>query len=430
MTSGSALDAAFPDHWRRSRFGALFTESAERNSGGGQGVALSVSEYRGVIKRDDLTGQMQSLDVSEYRVVRPGQLAANVMWLNRSGLGISRLTGYVSPAYKVFTLSDELHPPFIDYLLRSGVYRSEFERLGRGVRPNAQMIDGTDLRAMAVPVPPFAEQCAIADHLDRESAKIDTLIAEQRRLVELLHARHESLIDSVTRGSGGDRFTSTGDEWWPNLPDGWRVARASRLLTWGPQNGVSPEVASADGIPSLSLGSVRAGRVDRTPEVTKLVERSEIRQPEDYVLRPGDILLVRGSGSVNLVGRAGLVGSEFADGEYIYPDLLIRIRVSDAVLPAFFVWALNASATRAQILAKARTAVGTFKIAGGDVRSLSIPVPPLEEQRRIVRHLDLQSAVTDELVAESERLIELSKERKSALITSAVTGQVEIPGGA
>ncbi len=143
-------------------------------------------------------------------------------------------------------------------------------------------------------------------------------------------------------------------------------------------------------------------------------------------LHPGDILLVRGNGNVDLVARAGIVGPEFAAAEYIYPDLLIRIRVNSSMLPEFFVWACNASATRAQVRAQARTAVGTFKVAGGDVRSLVLPLPPLDEQRVIVAHLDEQTAKIDRLIAETERFIELARERRAALITAAVTGQIDV----
>ena len=87
------LRASFPTSWPMDRFGALFTESAERNGPSPKGIALSVSEYHGVIPRDDSDGQRASSDVSVYRVLHPGELAVNYMWLYRGGLGVSDLLG-------------------------------------------------------------------------------------------------------------------------------------------------------------------------------------------------------------------------------------------------------------------------------------------------------------------------------------------------
>jgi type I restriction enzyme S subunit len=161
------------------------------------------------------------------------------------------------------------------------------------------------------------------------------------------------------------------------------------------------------------------------PDVTKFVDRAAVPRLNDLRLRAGDILLVRGNGNVNLVGRAGLVGSEFDNEEYIYPDLLIRLRVGALMLPEFFVWAFNSAATRAQIETRARTAVGTYKVAASDVRAIVLPLPPLMEQARIVTYLDEQTAKIDSLIAETEKFIELARERRAALITAAVTGQID-----
>ncbi len=263
-------------------------------------------------------------------------------------------------------------------------------------------------------------------YLDRETARIDTLIQEQRRLIEMLRERRTAVIDHALSHGLDAKLGHTGDPWLPVLLIGWKAVPTKRLLSFGPSNGVSPEAGAVGDLRTLSLGSVRDGRVSMGVDVTKLVDRAAVPRLDDYRLRNGDILLVRGNGNVNLVGRAGLVGPEFDAEEYIYPDLLIRLRVGAAMIPAFFVRAFNSAATRAQIETRARTAVGTYKVAAGDVRATVLPTPPLSEQRRIVAYLDEQTEKIDALIAESERFIELSRERRSALITAAVTGQIDV----
>ncbi|GJF09595.1 restriction modification system DNA specificity domain-containing protein [Mycolicibacterium cyprinidarum] len=419
-----------PAHWEIKPFRRIFEESSEVNGADPVGVMLSVSGYRGVEpKKYDHASQMRAAEMLEtYRVVRPGQLAVNTMWLNYAGLGISEHLGYVSPAYRSYWVRAECDGRYLHHLLRSEAYVKGYTGHLRGIRPNSLQMDRDTLMRWPILLPSVPEQGAIADYLDRETAQMDTLIEEQQLLIEMLQERRVAVVDSLlTTGVNSDvPQIATGTSWIPTLPRGWQAIPAKRVLSFGPSNGVSPEAGDAGGVKSLSLAAIRDGRVSAGPDVTKVVDRTGIANIEDYRLYPNDILLVRGNGNVDLVARAGLVGAEFATDEYIYPDLLIRVRVNSSMLPEFFVWACNATATRAQVRAQARTAVGTFKVAGGMVQSLVLPLPPLDEQRRIVAHLDEQTAKIDSLIAETERFIELSRERRSALITAAVTGQIDV----
>jgi len=139
----SAADAhsplsGIPAHWERTKFGYDFFESTERNGHHPPGPLLSISEYRGVELNTRTDGQQASLDVSKYRVVRPGQLAANMMWLNHGGLGVSSYTGYISPDYKAFWISKRFEPRYVHHLFRSSRYLDYFAAIATGVRPNAR----------------------------------------------------------------------------------------------------------------------------------------------------------------------------------------------------------------------------------------------------------------------------------------------------
>lgn len=191
--------AGIPDHWERTKFGYDFFESTERNGENPPGPLLSISEYRGVELNTRTDGQLASLDVSNYRVVRPNQLAANMMWLNHGGLGVSSLTGYVSPDYKAFWISPRFYPRYVHHLFRSPRYVDYFGTIGTGVRPNAQRVTKTALEMMPVPLPPMDEQRRIADHLDEVTANIDVMLAKVSRLRELLVERSSAfLLDVVT----------------------------------------------------------------------------------------------------------------------------------------------------------------------------------------------------------------------------------------
>lgn len=201
----SAADAhsplsGIPEHWDRTKFGYDFTESTERNGDDPPGPLLSISEYRGVELNTRTEGQQASIDVSKYRVVRPGQLAANMMWLNHGGLGVSSLTGYISPDYKAFWISDRFEPRYVHHLFRSSRYIDYFAAIATGVRPNAQRVTKTVLDATPVPVPPLDEQIKIADELDEATARVDAVLAKVADLKSLLLERRAALITDVVTG--------------------------------------------------------------------------------------------------------------------------------------------------------------------------------------------------------------------------------------
>lgn len=191
--------AGMPEHWDRTKFGYDFTESTERNGDAPPGPLLSISEYRGVELNTRTDGQQASSDVSKYRVVRPGQLAANMMWLNHGGLGVSALTGYISPDYKAFWISKRFEPRYVHHLLRSPRYVDYFGAIGTGVRPNAQRVTKTSLDMMPMPLPPMEEQLRIADHLDGVTGRVDDMLSKIATLRDLLVERSSAfLLDVVT----------------------------------------------------------------------------------------------------------------------------------------------------------------------------------------------------------------------------------------
>ncbi|WP_219500126.1 restriction endonuclease subunit S [Nonomuraea ceibae] len=191
--------SGIPEHWDRTKFGYDFTESTERNGENPPGPLLSISEYRGVELNTRTDGQQASLDVAKYRVVRPNQLAANMMWLNHGGLGVSSLTGYISPDYKAFWISPRFHPRYVHHLLRSPRYVDYFGAIGTGVRPNAQRVTKTALDMMPLPLPPMDEQQRIADYLDGVTGRIDGMLSKIASLRDLLVERSSAfLLDVVT----------------------------------------------------------------------------------------------------------------------------------------------------------------------------------------------------------------------------------------
>lgn len=382
-----------------------------------------MSEYRGVVPRDVLAGQMASEDVSTYRVVHPGQLAANVMWLDKSGLGVSAHTGYVSPAYKVFDISDSLDPSFANQLLRSTLYRAVFQSLGRGVRPNAQMVDTTDLRAMKIPVPPLSEQRVIADYLDRETAKIDALIEKQTKLIDRLRERRSQLrAHLVMARSHPDRDTT--DYWFGSIPNHWDSPRLSHKASVVLGRMINAATADDDDVqlPYVAAGSIQPDKLVLDDSKTLSVP---IREISKYELRAGDVVVVEGGAGY---GRSHVLAEELPG--WAFQNHVARVRARNDDIDTRYVREVL-EMCRLSGFFEANNRTATLPSLSRDVLgALRIPCPPVTEQQEIADHLDRETAKIDALIAKAERFIELARERRSALITAAVTGQIDVTEGA
>jgi type I restriction enzyme S subunit len=139
----------------------------------------------------------------------------------------------------------------------------------------------------------------------------------------------------------------------------------------------------------------------------------------------GDVLLLRGSGSRALVGRAGIVTSQPPEG-CIYPDILIRVRPGASLAPWFLVNCLNSAAARPQIELAAKTAAGIWKITGEDVRGLVLPVPPYPEQLQVETEVLRTTVALESTIARIHQASDRLKELRTALVSAAVTGKIDV----
>lgn len=165
-----------------------------------------------------------------------------------------------------------------------------------------------------MPVPPLDQQKVIAAFLDRETTKIDALVAKKERLIELLQEKRTSLIaQTVTKGLDPNvPMKDFGVEWLGEIAAAWEVRRLRRFLKDRPKNGVSPAIGPAGETPTFSIAAVKDGLV-RIDEHLKLTTIGQV-EAKRFLVQKGDVLLLRGNGNRNLVGTAGIVDKEPPDG--------------------------------------------------------------------------------------------------------------------
>jgi type I restriction enzyme S subunit len=384
---------------------------AQTLSTGGSEELLSVSHLTGVGPRSEKNVTMteaESLD--GYRVVKQGDLVINTMWAWMGALGVSRHTGIVSPAYGVYRPrpSASFEPRFFDYLYRSPEYVMEMTRVSRGIWSSRLRIYPEVFLRMAVPVPPQEEQRAIADYLDRETARVDTLIAEQQRLIEMLRERRDSAWAVAV-----DQAYQSGRE--------IDVRRVITSIVDGPfGSSLTSEHYSDEGARVIRLGNIG---------INEFKDADEAFIPLDYADELGaheakrNDVVVAGLGDDKMpLGRAAVVPDI---GRAIVKADCYRLRPNRLVSSEYLAWVMSAPQTRSQIMLLARGAT-RLRLNTKVVQQVKIPVLNRDEQDALVAQSVAEATKIDALIAEAERFIELAHERRSALITAAVTGQIDV----
>jgi type I restriction enzyme, S subunit len=278
-----------------------------------------------------------------------------------------------------------------------------------------------------IPVPPSSEQTEIARFLNGETSKIDALVEEQRRLIELLKEKRQAVIShAVTKGLNPNApLKPSGIEWLGDVPQHWEVKALKHSITkieqgWSPQCGSEPATESEWGV--LKVGCGNGDRFDPNEQKALPLDVGPLTA---YEIKAGDILVSRGN-TLELVGSATYISE--VRPRLLLCDLLYRFRAKAGRAESeFLVLSLRSPNVRFQI---ERDATGTSasmkKIGQGVLRDFLIALPPLEEQRQIISHIRTQTAALDALTAEAERAIELLQERRTALISAAVTGKIDV----
>ncbi|MFH0725544.1 MAG: restriction endonuclease subunit S [Pseudomonadota bacterium] len=278
-----------------------------------------------------------------------------------------------------------------------------------------------------LPLPSLELQLLIADYLDRETACIDALVAEKNCMLALLEEKRAALISrAVTRGlNSGAPLKPSGLDWLRDIPAHWDVRRlkfVSETLDQGSSPIAGNLPASPDELGILKLSAVSKGRFKR--EENKALKESDGNE-ETLSLRKGDVLITRGNTPELVADVAYVPGNE---PNLLLPDLIYRLRVRmDKVVPEFLTYFLTTQIDRVQIRRDARGSSGSMvKVSQGHVLDWQMPLPPLSEQVEIVDQIQAAERKAQAMNDQLSKSISLLTERRAALISDAVTGQISI----
>lgn len=364
---------------------------------------LSVYREIGVVPREgrDDNFNKPGMDLAAYKVVHPGDLVLNKMKTWQGSLAVSVYHGIVSPAYFVCELNDRVHPRFLHYQLRSRPYIAAYAARSKGIRPQQWDLPWDAFKSIRLAVPSLEEQSAIADFLDRETARIDALLERKRQMMELIGERARRIADSVI---------------WAEVDSEIPLMYAVDALRPVMYGIVLPGPDVPEGVPIVKGGDVSAHRLtpDQLCRTTNEIEAPYARAR----LRAGDVLFaIRGG-----VGDAAMVPMELEGGN-ITQDVA-RI----APVPEFRSdWLLEVMRTQT-VQRRASHLITGATITGLNIRDLErirIPWSRPERQEADLATLQPLLVASERLERALGRQVELLAEHRQALITAAVTGQMQ-----
>ncbi|TNH23104.1 restriction endonuclease subunit S [Micromonospora orduensis] len=361
---------------------------------------LSVFRDYGVVakdSRDNINKTAENRNI--YQLVHPGWLVTNRMKAWQGSVGISGLRGIVSGHYICFAPRHDADSRYLNWLFRSLPYAAGYALLSRGVRIGQAEIDNSQYRVMPVLLPSIEEQRAIADYLDRETTRVDILIEEQQRLIETLRERRHSLVDGAFGGLA------------PNA----RLRSACIDIVDCPHT--TPDVSDDGEYEAVRTASVRNGKYRPGNGLPVDTDTWKARNAAGAP-SVGDVLFTREAPA----GEACMVPND----RICLGQRMVLLRIDHTVcVGAFLLWQIYSDRVQDHFRLSANgSTVANVRLPV--LRTTPIWLPDLTEQRRIVAYLDEQTANIDNLITETEQFIELSKERRSALIAAAVTGQIDV----
>lgn len=403
-------DIQAPTWWRRERLDRVVSRS--RQAGDGSAQPLSVFLTDGVVPRSERLDENRNQlgdDLSKYLLVRPGDVVFNKLRTWQGGLGVSDHHGIVSPAYFVCRLIEKVTPRFLHYLLRSKPYLDEFTRISKWMPPSQFDISWDQLRNVLVLLPPLDEQWAIADFLDAETARIDGIVSKRVWQLELLEGRRwAAFIEAVL---GGSQLTTA------------PLRRFITQLTDGPfGSAFSSSDYSQEGAAVVRLGNI--GFADfRGLDLVARIPMSMFGTFRRHEVRQGDLLIAGLGDDRNHAGRACVAP---ALGPAIVKGKCFRGRATEGLADADFLAAylsspLGAEAVRTETRGSTRTMIN-LEIA----KSLQIPMLPVAQQTEIVSQWRRENHALQQLLGNIRRQIDLLQEHRQALITAAVTGEIDM----
>ena len=424
--SGIEWVGEIPKHWQIKVLFQLATQVKNKNKDLVEKNLLSLSY--GKIKRKNIEKSEGLLPASfdGYNIIEENDIVLRLTDLqnDHTSLRVGRTTerGIITSAYVTIRPINSNASKYLYYLLHSFDIKKGFYGMGAGVR---QGLNFEEVKMLKIPVPPIEEQISIAAYLDEKCSKIDEIIASAKASIEDYKQWKTSIIyEAVTKDLDPDaEMKDSGIEWIGKIPKGWKICKTlyalSMPITDGPHT--TPELFDS-GIPFISAEAVSCGngKIDFSHKRGYISQEFYEECCQKYIPQFNDIYMIK-SGATT--GKVAMVDTD--EVFTIWSPLAVFRVNNDRVLPKYLFYYLQSDAYQKEV--ELGWTYGTQQNIGmRTLEKLKICMPPISVQEKIVKYLDKNCIVVDNLISTKENLITDLESYKKSLIYEVVTGKRKV----
>jgi type I restriction enzyme, S subunit len=413
-----------PEHWEVKRIKTLFREKDQR-CGNGRGLLLSLTRARGILPQTEASNRIASAeDLSKYKVCRPGDLVMNRMQAWSGMFAVSPLDGVVSPDYSVFEPIGTSQVQYFEHLFKTPLLVDQFAQRSKGIGSGFNRLYTPDFGSTPIVVPPQPEQSAIVRFLDHYDKKIRRYIRAKQKLIKLLEEQKQAIIHrAVTRGLDPNvRLKPSGVEWLGDVPEHWKVENLGQIAVsfrTGPFGSILHQADYVeDGVPLVNPKHMNQGLIvdDKRCTVTAAVAG----RLSNYLLEKHDLIFSRRGE----LGRCALVRDREAG--WLCGTGSIRVRVAyNGIDPEYLIEALQVRWV-GEYLSLFSVGATMDSLNTGILKGVPVLLPPIDEQREILRHIVREVHRIFQATSNAGREISLLHEYRTRLIADVVTGKLDV----
>jgi len=422
--SGIEWVGEVPDNWDVKPLFACTDTQCVKNDDGKEANVLSLS-YGRIVRRDvDQNFGLLPESFNTYQLIGAGDIVLRLTDLQNDKrslrVGHALESGIITSAYlKLTARKGRYLDRYLYLLLHSYDTTKVFYGMGGGLR---QSMKFDDMRRLPMLVPSLAEQEQIANFLDHETAKIDTLIDKQQQLIKLLKEKRQAVIShAVTKGlNPAAPMKDSGVEWLGEVPEHWVMPKIGYLCEVTKLTGFEYtncwETSDEGEIVALRGFNVgeRFLNLEKTEKISNQLSNRLLRSK----LKAGDIVMP----CTGTLGNAAVIE---CNDKFHMNQNIAKLSFSEKVNPHFAVLWLTSTSFRTIVDFNNTSGMQPVLLIG-DIRNMPIPLPSLQEQGEIIKLLDSSNVKFGHIIQRAERSLNLLQERRTALISAAVTGKIDV----
>ena len=427
IESGIQWLGQYPVSWELKKIKYCLQERIEKNNPIRTSDILSLTAKQGVIPYDQKEGggNKPKEDLSGYRLAYPGDIVMNSMNILSGSVGLSKYFGCVSPVYYMLRpLCDDEDVRFYNYIFQTTIFQRSLFGLGNGIlmkeSSNGKLntirmrIPMDKFGGLYIPVAPVETQKKISDYLDVQCEKIERLIANIQQQVEVLEAYKKTVItECVTKGLDDSvEYKETNIQWIGKMPNHWKCVRGKYILRY-----IQKPTLDDDGVITCFRDGEVTLRSNRREDGFTMADKEIGYQGIDI----GD-LVVHG-----MDGFAGAIGISDSRGK---ASPVLNVLDTEQNKRYIMYYLRSMAYSDVFLVMSTGIRVRSCDLRWNKLSELFYPVPPVDEQNRIVEHIDSVLYKVDAIITAKREQLDTLDEYKKTMIYEYVTGKKEVPADA